>query len=109
MGKPFEDSAAAFHVAFSVDVATVSNGEARELDEAKKAVEFQSEAGTGAFVKHVLAVAARILRPVVQEVQGRADRARTAATCATLSGKYEAAKLAACASAEMSGRRSAMR
>ena len=101
LDKAFEDSAAAFHVAFSVDVATVSDVESGQLEGVKEAVEFLSVAGQDAFVKHVCAVASRILRPLFREVQGLTNAAQKVAKCATFSGRCEEAKLAACESAEM--------
>lgn len=99
--KAFEDSVAAFHVAFSVDVATVSDVEGDHLEGVKQAIDFLSDAGQNAFVKHVSAVAARILRPVFQEVRGLTGAAQKVAKGTTFSGKCKEAKLAACASAEM--------
>ena len=72
LDKAFDDAAGAFHVAFSVDVASVSGDEESKMDTLmKKAVEFLCDAAEDAFVKHVSAVASRILRPLFQEVRGR--------------------------------------
>ena len=77
LDKAFDDTAGAFHVAFSVDVASVSGDEDSNIGTLNHAVEFLRGATEDAFVKHVSAVASRILRPVFQEVRGRQGAART--------------------------------
>ena len=95
LDKAFDDAAGAFHVAFSVDVASVSGDEESKTDTLNNAVEFLRGATEDAFVKHVSAVASRILRPLFQEVRGRQGAARTLSKHQAFSVKCKKAKQSA--------------
>ena len=99
LDRDFEDLVAAFHVVFSVDVATVSN-DAATVSGVEKAVEHLGGAADDSFVKHVSAVASRILRPVFEQVRGRTGAAKKEAKGTTFSEKCHQAKVAACKSTE---------
>ena len=65
------------------------------MDTLNNAVEFLRGATEDAFVKHVSAVASRILRALLQEVRGRQGAARTLSNHAAFSVKCKEAKQSA--------------